>query len=227
MLSKLLYRIALSYNYRLKDKSKSLKNLLISENKLRWLDIGSSIRVSEGFYFTDTYPVSKAPKEMQDRYFQLDIIKACPDDLALLGKFDLIRMQHVFEHFSMEDGLDILDKCHDMLNDEGYLLISVPDLKIYVKNYLKRSLHTMSYREWALRRIPAEAPQSFYFSIFTHSMPYEAHLWCYDEEGLKYQLSRKGKFRNIKRLSLFDPLSEIPFTHNRPDEDLCILAQRA
>jgi predicted SAM-dependent methyltransferase len=134
-----------------------------------------------------------------------------------------------FEHFSVEDGLKVLNICYNLLADDGYILITVPDLKVYIKGYLNKTLDSVpfSFKDWATRRIPENAPQSFYFSIFAYSMPYESHLWCYDEEGLKFQLARTGKFKNIRRLSLFDPLSDIPFTHNRPEEDLCVLAQKA
>lgn len=218
----------MSYDRRLKDKNKSLKGVLLSSNRLRWLDLGSSSSFNEGFYFADLHPPSDIPETMRDKYFRLNILKPDEDELKRIGKFDLIRMQHVFEHFSMEDGLKVLERCSDLLDHNGYLLITVPDLRIFVTRYRCRNLQSMlGFKEWALTRIPADSPESFFFSIFTHSVPNQQHLWCYDEEGLKFQLSRTGKFKNIRRISLFNSLSDIPFTHNRPDEDLCILAQKA
>lgn len=57
-------------------------------------------------------------------------------------------------------------------------------------------------------------------------MPFESHKWCYDYEGLKYILEEIGEFENIKELKLNDELTNIPFTHNRPEEDVCIVAQK-
>jgi predicted SAM-dependent methyltransferase len=138
----------------------------------------------------------------------------------------LIRMRHVFERFSMEDGLTVLERCSELLNDDAYILITVPDLRIFVDLYYSRSLHTMpGFKEWALTRIPAKAPKVFTSPFFTHSVPHQQCLWRYDEEDLRFQLDRTEKFKNIQRLSLVNPLSNIPFTHNRPHEDLCILAE--
>ena len=134
-------------------------------------------------------------------------------------------MQHVFEHFSPEDGLTVLNNCASLLNPEGYLLISTPDLKKYIGFYLTDQIRN-NY-EWALNRIKKESPNSFYFSVFTHSVKHERHEWCYDAEGLIYQINRTKKFKNIKEITLTDELANIPFTHNRPNEDVCVLAQLA
>lgn len=46
-------------------------------------------------------------------------------DKKVLGKFDFIYGCHVFEHF--EDAMKGLEECYEMLNDNGYLYIVVPD----------------------------------------------------------------------------------------------------
>ncbi len=224
----LYYRLVLFYHRNYKSKNSTLSEVLRKQGKTRWLDLGSSSSFNEGFYFADLHPASEAPEEMRKKYFQLNIIEAGEEQLKPLGKFDLIRLQHVFEHFAPEDGLKVLEKCALLLNEDGYLLMTVPDLKIFVHRYQSAALQGLrSFKGWAETRIPANAPQSFYFSIFTHSVAHQQHLWCYDEEGIRYQLSQTGKFKNAEKLSLLNPLSAIPFTHNRPDEDLCLLAQKA
>src|SRR3954471_304638 len=134
LFSKLWRRLAFLYDSRLKNKGKSLKEILGSDNKNRWLDLGSSSSFNEGFYFADLHAPSETPEAMRSKYFQLDILKATAEDLNRLGKFDLIRMQHVFEHFSMEDGFKALETCSCLLNENGYLLMTVPDLKIFIKD---------------------------------------------------------------------------------------------
>lgn len=47
-----------------------------------------------------------------------------------------------------------------------------------------------------------------------------------DYEGLEYQLMSSGEFKNIRELKLNDPLANNPFTHNRPEEDVCAIAQK-
>ncbi len=227
-LSNLYLRFIQFYDRNLKKKSSSLEQVLKANNQLRWLDFGSSSLISEGFHFADLYPASEAAEKMKSKYFQFNMVTTGESELKQLGKWDLVRMQHVFEHLTLEDGLIGLGKCWELLNEGGYLLITVPDLNIFINEYRNGTLHTMdSFKDWALTRIPKDAPESFYFSIFTHSVLHQQHVWCYDEEGLIYQLNRTGKFKNIRRLSVFHPLARIPFTHNRPLEDLCILAQKA
>jgi hypothetical protein len=64
------------------------------------------------------------------------------------------------------------------------------------------------------QRIAKDAPNSFYFSIFAHSMIYESHKWCYDNDGLIYQLKKSNKFKNIWELKHSGSLALNPFTHN-------------
>jgi len=223
--SKLLY----SFHYRIRKGTCKLERELKENNQTRWLDLGSSVNHSnENFYFADLYPMEECLEEMKAKYFQLNItVPISNEDLDRLGKFDFIRMQHVFEHFTFEEADIVLDNCFKLLNQNGKLLISVPDLDIYVSRYLNKTLKQIpSFGTWAHKRIKENSPQSDYFSIFTHSMLYEKHLWCYNRQGLTSKLTSTGKFKDVRRIGLFNRLSGIPFTHNRLEEDLCVLATK-
>ena len=80
------------------------------------------------------------------------------------------------------------------------------------------------FKKWANKRIPSNAPSSFYFSIYTHSLIITQHKWCYDYAGLKYLIKLSHCYKNIKELKFTNKLSTYPFTHNRPEEDLCVIA---
>ncbi|GAB3513197.1 hypothetical protein GCM10027341_54910 [Spirosoma knui] len=201
--------------------NKGLREKLIHERKTKWLEIGCGGTFEENFVYVDLFPKSLVDKK--GTYYRLDIVHATEEEFAQLGKFDLIRMQHVFEHFSPEDGLIALKNCANLLNPDGYILISVPDLRKYIGFYLTDQIRN-NY-DWALNRIKKDSPNSFYFSVFTHSVQHERHEWCYDAEGLIYQLERTKKFKAIRELALTDELANIPFTHNRPNEDVCVIAQ--
>ena len=214
-------------------KPHSLRNKLNQEGRTRWLDIGS-LRFDEGFVCVNLAPVSEIPTSCVDRYIQADILSMNEAELQTLGEFDLVRMQHVFEHFSFEEGLTLLRACSRLLAPNGYILVTVPDLRIHAKAYFSRHSWSHRYLKFARTRIPEDAPPSFAFSVFAHQYGYsqidhlgEAHKWCYDYEGLEFQVKRAGAYKNIRELGLFDPLSEVPFTHNRPAQDACLLAQRA
>ena len=193
---------------------------MLNENKSRWLDIGCGGIFGNNFICIDLFPETLVNKKV--KYFRIDIINATDTEINKLGKFDLIRMQHVFEHFTPENGIKVLNNCAKLLNKDAYILISTPDLKRYVHLYLSGKINENF--DWALKRINKESPNSFYFSIFFHSMLFEEHKWCYDAEGIKYQLKLTQKFKNIQEIKLTDGLASIPFTHKRPNEDVCVIA---
>ncbi len=198
-----------------------LKEKLLAEGKKRWLEIGCGGTFDENFVYIDLFPETLV--NQKGKYYRLDMVNATDSSLEKLGKFDLIRMQHVFEHFTPEAGRTVLENCAKLLNKDGYILISTPDLRKYIGFYLSGQIRNNF--DWALNRIPKDSPNSFYFSIFSHSLPFEKHEWCYDAEGLLYQLETVGKFKNAREITLEDEMANVPFTHNRPNEDVCVLAQ--
>jgi predicted SAM-dependent methyltransferase len=204
----------------------NLKESLIKSKRTKWLNVGCGDNFDEGFYYIDIFPAGVISEKFRDKYFRIDIVRAGKKELSGLGKFDFVRMQHVFEHFTPEDGNKVLINCAYLLKPGGILLLSTPDLTVHIKNYLKDSYKKMpEFSWWADRRIPKDSPPSYYFSVFAHGIFYGGeHKWCYDFEGLLFQLNSTEKFTKIKKLNINDKLANIPFTHNRPEEDLCVIA---
>ena len=223
------YRFIHSYHHRVKKNVCLLENELLKNNQTKWLDLGSSINhANKNFYFADLYPIEECLDEMKSKYFQLNIsVPMSIEDKDRLGTFDFIRMQHVFEHFTFEEADIVLENCFNLLNKNGKVLISVPDLDIYVRRYLNKTLkYIPSFGPWALNRIEMSSSESDYFSIYAHSMLHEKHLWCYNKDGLINKIERTSKFKNVKKIGLLNKFAGIPFTHNRPEEDLCIIAAK-
>lgn len=205
----------------------TLEEELTTQNKVHWLDVGSGKRFDHGFECVDVVPIEAVPDDRRPRYHYLDIVNAGTEQLGKLGTFDLVRMQHVFEHLEFEEGHRALLNCGALLRSGGYLLISTPDLRTHINTYLSKSYDKMPvFQAWAGRRIPQGAPDSALFSVFAHSLLGEAHKWCYDFEGLAYQIDRTGMFTEIRELQPYDQLASQPFTHNRPEEDVCVLARK-
>jgi SAM-dependent methyltransferase len=199
-----------------------LKKLLIESGRTRWLELGCGGNFEENFVYVDILPEETI--NQPGKYFKINMTSPEKGPLEQLGKFDLVRMQHVFEHFTPEEGLIVLENAAYLLNENGYLLISVPDLKKFIAFY--QSGEIKEYYQWALERVDKDAPASFFFSIYAHSILREQHKWCYDEEGLKYIIKQSNHFYDITPLQLGDEFSSIPFTHNRPVEDLVVLAKK-
>ena len=200
-----------------------LEQLLRSTNQLRWLEVGTGGNNAEGFDKIDI--IDFPPGEAPSNYRKLNIVSCTNKELEEFTDYDLVRMQHVFEHFTPEDGKQVLINCSKMLKKGGYILISCPDIDIVIDHYLKGSIKKLN-GSWGVDRIGESAPDSFYFSIFCHSVLHEPHLWCYNSEGLVYQLEQTGLFEEIEVLDLTNPKSAIPFPHNRPDQDVVVLARR-
>ncbi len=191
------------------------------------MDIGNGGNFEEGFYYLDVLQLNAEHNDMASKYFMKDILKLSVDDIVEMGKFDYIRMQHFFEHLTLEEGQIALKNISKLLKPAGIITISTPDLRIHIKKYLNDGYKGWEgFKWWTNKRISEDAPNSYYFSIFAYSMPWEQHKWCYDYEGLEYQLKTSGKFRDVKELKLADQLANIPFTHNRPEEDVCIIATK-
>lgn len=215
-------------------RNSQLKQHLLQTGRTRWLDIGGTPdSFSEGFMCMNMFPADTIPAEFSEQYFYADLDhldRLNPDDF---GQFDLVRMQHVFEHFGFEEGVTLLKFCAQLLKPDGYLLMTVPDLRIHVSGYLNRYRYMKFFSDYAKLRVPDDAPASFIFSIHAHQtgyapeeIPGQVHKWCYDYAGLAYQFNQVDSLKNFKRLDLLDPWTEIPFTHNRPLEDLCVIAQK-
>src|ERR1700691_4623626 len=84
---------------RLKESSSGggLRQYLVENNKRRWLEIGCGGTLADDFYYIDIFPEGIVDRSFRDKYSRLDITNASAEELEKLGKFDLIRMQHVFE----------------------------------------------------------------------------------------------------------------------------------
>lgn len=216
-----------------------LRKVLLDTGRLRWLDVGCGNNFADGFHHLDWY--MRPPEHVDPALcFQADIANLTEIEAAAMGKFDFIRMQHVLEHFTFEDGVRVVRNCARLLNPNGLLLISVPDLYINVQAYLCNGYSVWrGFTHWTETRIPKGAPVSFAFSLYAHSFGHspqsegnaersyqDTHKWCYDYSGLRFVLNLSGGFESVQRLGLLHPLAAIPFTHNRPDEDVCVLAQR-
>lgn len=205
----------------------SLEDDLRDQGRLRWLDVGSGGRADPGFDLLDTFPAELFRSLETHAYYRADIVNLADAMADHFATYDLVRAQHVLEHLTFEDGLRAIVNCARFLKPGGVLIATVPDLAIHARWYLEGGYRAQSdYVSYATERIPEDAPDSAYFSMFAHSLLMEPHQWCYDFEGLAYQFKRSGVLQGVRRLSLGDEFSAVPFTHNRPNEDVCVMGVR-
>jgi 2-polyprenyl-3-methyl-5-hydroxy-6-metoxy-1,4-benzoquinol methylase len=109
-------------------------------NGCRVLDVGSSDRRMEAQLKEKGYP---------DIYYRsMDIDREhFHDYYSLEGieeQFDVIFLFEVIEHLEFEDGMMLLNAIHDLLSDEGFLILTTPNV-FHPNRYWEYS-HKVSYR---------------------------------------------------------------------------------
>jgi 2-polyprenyl-3-methyl-5-hydroxy-6-metoxy-1,4-benzoquinol methylase len=83
--------------------------------------------ISESGFAVRGVEISKAAAEFGRERFGLDICQGTMDDcMATGGKFDVITLWHVLEHFP--DPVDVLRKVRALLATDGIALVEVPNL---------------------------------------------------------------------------------------------------
>jgi predicted SAM-dependent methyltransferase len=129
------------------------------------------------------------------------------------NQFSEIVSQHVIEHLTLEDELiPLLMDCHRVLEQNGTLWLSTPDLEKVAVSYVNhRNTDMIEDRrkrlpEWTLGDMP---PQHFMNDIFHQQLE---HRNLFDAELLEWCL-RKAGFMRIDRVSeehLIQTFSDFP-----------------
>lgn len=106
--------------------------------------------------------------------------------------FDGIFCEHVLEHFSAENGLQLLRECYRVLLPGGCIRVIVPDGEKIMKIFFNNPLELVNRRN-GITSCAMEAVNSYF------RQRYEHHI-AYDEELLKYQFVLAG-FSQLARTS--------------------------
>jgi 2-polyprenyl-3-methyl-5-hydroxy-6-metoxy-1,4-benzoquinol methylase len=167
-----LYQIV--KNYSLKKKVRLVTKLSDGEGKL--LDIGAGtgdflVTAKKKGWQVSGVEVSKNARK---RAAQKKVSLEDSVDTFKGEKFDVITMWHVLEHISNYQ--EVLSKCHELLVEEGVLIVAVPNYKSYDANYYKKY--------WAAYDVPR-------------------HLWHFSKTSLPKVLKDSFQLSAIKPM-LFD-----------------------
>jgi len=98
--------------------------------------------------------------------------------------FNGIYCEHVFEHFTQEEGLPFLKECFRVLKPGGSVRIIVPDGEKVIRTYIDDPQALLSHRN-----VPSSCAMEAVNSYFRQR--YEHHC-LYDFELIKYQLELAG-----------------------------------
>jgi len=118
--------------------------------------------------------------------------------------FDYIFSEHVIEHVSYTDGVQMLSECFRVLKQSGKVRISTPDLAFLVdltrpdKSDLQRA-----YIKWAANTFIPGAPDDNEVFVINNLMRNWGHTFIYDENTLRGAMASVG-FGNITKFDFHE-----------------------
>jgi len=165
-------------NYSLKRKLKLINKLNGTKGHL--LDIGCgtgdllSVCEKDGWKISGTEPSKKARELAVNKISSKERIKEGLNEFSDrdAGNFDIITMWHVLEH--VPNLLEYIEKLKELLTQDGYLIVAVPNFKSY---------DAIHYKEfWAAYDVPR-------------------HLWHFSEKSIRHIFGQHD-FDVVKTLPL-------------------------
>jgi len=116
--------------------------------------------------------------------------------------FDYIFSEHMIEHMSYRQGLNMLAECHRILKRGGKIRISTPDLAFLIKLYrVDKSSLQREYTAWANRTFVKDASEDNEVFVINNFMRDWGHVFIYDENTLRTAMSKAG-FTDITKYNL-------------------------
>ena len=157
----------------------------------RCLSIGSGLTVMDGWLCTDPVPVKPAT-------VYLDAIRPWPMPSA---SFRYIVCEHMIEHVPYEAGLQLIGEAHRVLERDGVLRISTPNLDVFRLLPDSDDPDVQDYIRWSNRTYGSDverADEASPVHVINRMMRAWGHIYLYDEETLRSALTRAG-FREVVR----------------------------
>lgn len=135
-----------------------------------------------------------------------ELTKPLPFDDASV---DYVYTSHFLEHILLSDAQNVLKEIYRVLKIGGVARIIVPDLKHYIKEYLKNSTEN-----------PHKAGDIFMKAMNVHPGQRDPHLWMYDAASMSGHLKNAG-FLKINICEFKKGLCrDIDILDNRPVDSL-------
>ena len=152
-----------------------------------------------------------------DGFINVDIdIKVEPDvvadvkNLLGVGKAEVIYAGHLLEHFDYNVGLQLLKRWREWLIEGGEIYIVVPDIDIFVKNYLEGTFVFGQLQQGC-----------FGYGIGVDAMEKDRHKAMFNYDVLKKMLQDAG----YKDVHKFD-YNVCPYVLSKAAEQLCVKATK-
>lgn len=127
------------------------------------------------------------------------------------NSIDYIYSSHTLEHLYLDQAKDLLDECFRVLKVSGVIRIIVPDLKLYISQYISgtseedNQWHTKAdkFIDQLQLRPTSSTIGNLIFRFYNRLNDTSSHKWMYDLQSLTFYLKKAG-FVNIKAKKLFE-----------------------
>jgi SAM-dependent methyltransferase len=179
------------------------QKLYLQKAGIRKLHLGCGKNILDGWLNTDL-------KYRKDKISFLDVSIAFPFQNET---FDFIFCEHLIEHLTFSQAMNLLHECHRVLRPQGAIRISMPSLSFVFDIWKNDSDPTnMEYVRWAAQKYLGKAGVDYdenkadvyvvsnFFRDFGHKV-------IHSPESLKSLLTRAG-FKEMKRTTVGE--SDIP-----------------
>ena len=162
----------------------------LSQNKVRKLHIGCGSNTLSGWLNSDFNPAAVG-------VMHLDASQIFP---ISDNEFAYVFSEHMIEHISYAQGLQMLTECFRVMSDKGTIRISTPDLSFLIDLYKEqKSDQQKEYIEWFINRyIPGidDHDETFVINNFVRNW---GHTFIYDEKTLRSSMEKAGFIDVTKR----------------------------
>ncbi|HSD74460.1 MAG TPA: methyltransferase domain-containing protein [Steroidobacteraceae bacterium] len=159
---------------------------------VRKLHIGCGDHLLDGWLNADLFPRSPL-------VLHLDSTEPFPFDD---GQFDYIFSEHMIEHISYPQGLQMLSQCHRVLKRNGTIRISTPSLPFLIELYRANASELQrAYVRWATEQFLGFAPRDHPTFVINNFVRDWGHQFIYDDEILSASLRQAG-FTEVVRYEL-------------------------
>ncbi len=171
----------------------------------RKLHLGAGPNVLDGWFNTDACPIDK-------RVFFIDVSRKLPVDDRT---FDYLFSEHLIEHLTYMDALDMLKECHRIIRPGGRIRIATPDIdKIIQLRAAEKSDLQQRYVKWHIDTFFPGV--GVYDDIFVINNAFSGfgHKFLYDESTLRSFMTKAGFIKIVRcgpGQSDYDPLRGIDF----------------
>lgn len=147
------------------------------------LHIGCGENILKDWLNSDYYPQS-------DNIICLDSTRPFPFESNV---FDYIFSEHMVEHITYPQGLQMLSECYRVLNSGGKIRIATPDLSFLIDLYsTDKSELQKEYLKYITKNVIDSAPCCEDTFVINNFMMGFKHKFIYDEKTLRYSLEKVG-----------------------------------